>query len=115
MTHPPDDVYLVPRRDSGDAPDWSRGVFFASRATALEIWPDCPCPHKPARYAPHEFLADAERRADAAEKKASDIEDVTAQEIADLHCALRDLVLALDNGCEADIREAREEARRALV
>jgi hypothetical protein len=115
MTHPPDDVYLVPRRDSGDAPDWSRGVFFASRATALEIWPDCPCPHKPARYAPHEFLADAERRADDAEKKADDIERESDRQIMRLHCALRDLVLALESGLEADIRAARDEAGRVLV
>jgi hypothetical protein len=110
MTHPPDDAFLVPRRDSGDAPDWSRGVFFASRATALD-WNE----HAPPHYVPHQFLVDAERRADAAEKKADDIEDVTAQEIADLHCALRDLVLALDNGCEAAIRAARDEAGRVLA
>ena len=85
-------------------------MFFASRATALG-WNE----HAPAHYVPHEFLDDAERRADVAEKKAADIEDVTAQEIADLHCALRDLVLALDAGIDADIRAARDEAGRALA
>jgi hypothetical protein len=114
MTNPPDDVYLMPDLDFADEPSWDRGAFFSSRKAALEAWPDCPYP-APARYVPYDFLEEAEGRAEKAREEVADIILETNKQIAHLERALNGLALAVDGGREAEIREAREEAGRALL